>query len=74
MRLAAAAAPKTLTNTNTMKPETYQIIARLLFFSEYRRLRRQVREDIAHAIQFPGGGIAARVEKASRHLRVQFGK
>ncbi len=57
-----------------MTPEPYQIIARLLFFSEYLRLRRMVREDIAHAIQFPGGGIAARLEKASHHLRVQYGK
>ncbi len=57
-----------------MKPEPYQIIARLIFPLQYRRLRKQVREDIAHAVQFPSGGIAARLEKASHHLRVQFGK
>ena len=57
-----------------MKPELYQLAARFIFPFEYLRLRRMVREDIAHAIQFPGGGIAARVEKASRHLRIQFGR
>lgn len=57
-----------------MKPEPYQIIARLIFPLQYRRLRKQVREDIAHAVQFPSGGIAARLEKASHHLRVQYGK
>jgi hypothetical protein len=57
-----------------MKPEPYQIAARFVFPIQYRRLRRQVREDIAHAIRFPGGGIAARVATASHNLRIQFGK
>lgn len=57
-----------------MKPELYQIMSRLIFLPEYLRLRRMIRRDIAHAIRFPGGGIAARVEMASHNLRIQFGK
>jgi len=57
-----------------MKPDLYQIAARIIFPFEYLRLRRMVRENIAHACKVPNGGIAARVETASHNLRVQFGK
>jgi hypothetical protein len=76
MHLAADAAPNLspTNNPTTMKPEPYQIIARLLFPFEYLRLRRMVRENIAHAVRVPNGGIAARVATASHNLRIQFGK
>lgn len=57
-----------------MKPELYQLAARVLFFFEYRRTREFIRRNIGHAVRYPEGGIAYDVAAASHHLRIQFGK